>query len=338
MSNKSRSRPTPNKSKASGISRRQLLAYGAMTASATYVGGYAVTRVFDARLGPWIDEKYALFESAVSPDSFTRNLDDLTTERARLIRDLFSDRGEKIKIQAGKDHFNYPGQFHPDDQLAMDTLCSYAFALSGSHELITGAPDCLPEDSIVLTGSPVSNYWTRQFLEYVFVDPSNRQLGLRRVEQPRLSLPFSYALDANTLLAHGVRDVLPVESSRPRPNWAILTPFGLLEPGGIGHARDFLLVSRLPNLLGRERKKYDDFKNTVTVFAGAHGLGTASVKILLNDLDMLRVLKEKTRELEFWQALIPIEAITMEYHPYRRNITQSAASFYASVLVDRVGV
>ncbi|MGB9116561.1 hypothetical protein [Bradyrhizobium sp.] len=90
----------------------------------------------------------------------------LAPEILRAAKTLFGDRGEMLKIVGGRDHYQYPKTMHPDDKWACELVGQYAEQLAEQHEVDPEPASLSSAGSFVCTGSPVSNAWTRAFLEY----------------------------------------------------------------------------------------------------------------------------------------------------------------------------
>lgn len=260
-------------------------------------------------------------------------------ERLSLISRLFSDRAPIVKLVGGTAHYRYPGRMHPDDLLAARVLQSYARAISLDCESLgTGSWDTTADfwlnGSFVCTGSPVSNLKTRQVLQYRYVDEQKPELGLKRVDSPDFELPYEFILDQKTISAIGRNKHHQAEPGLRVLNWSIRGPDGMpLTP--LDDEEDLLLISRLPNMAERE-ERFRKYKNTVTIFSGTHGVGTAAIELLLADVKILDEMASKTRDCEFWQVLVRVNGMMRGFHRISHTERPIPTSLDPKIEVSRV--
>ena len=218
---------------------------------------------------------------------------------------------------------------HPDDRWASDVLLSTARKMALNTE-VDADTRLNGEQSYVCLGSPVSNALSRAFLEYTYIDPQKPQLGLRRSDSPLFKLPFEFELDQTRIRQLGKQEYHTSDRFRAVPNWSIKTAGGgYYIPETNSDDTDFLLITRLPNFL--ERAKFGDFKNTVTLFCGTHGTGTAALQLLFDREDLLREISERAENYECWQALLTINATKLGIHPVTGTERRIATSLATSV-------
>jgi hypothetical protein len=248
------------------------------------------------------------------------------SDKTNAVKSLFSGRGEILKIAGGRAHYRFPNEMHPDDQWACELVVGYAQRLAERHQFDSEAKIPSWEGSFVCAGSPVSNAFTRTFFEYVYIDETRPALGLRRLESPALNLPFQFELRTNVL--GGLMTSLPHAGTEPeklRRNWSIRHQNGHLFIPNVRDKLDFLLISRIPNWI-EQRVPHSDFKNNVTIIGGTHGVGTSSLGLLLDDLDLLKKILLKTSQYEYWQVLLTVDKMELGVHPHsnaRRHIAKS---------------
>lgn len=259
----------------------------------------------------WIVDQWKTF---ADPDRYVFNkMDTLEAEKLRLVRDLFVDRGKVLKLAGGRAHHRYPGRIHPDDEWACRTLAKVAAQLSRHHVYDAGGSDFTSTESFMCTGSPVSNERTRVFMEYRYVNPDDPDAGLIRKDNPRLKLPFEFLLERERLIKLGTSRH-ESEAGYSNPNWS-LGGRGHLMPQTGNEPSDFLTIARIPNWLERPRPRFRDFKNSITIFGGCHGEGTAAIQLLFNNLELLKRLDRVAKEHEYWQAIVKVTEIVRRPHP-----------------------
>jgi hypothetical protein len=271
---------------------------------------------------------YAGLLTGVRPSTWERLIDFIFTETPKFeyrypdhlmaAKSLFGEQGDIVKLVGGRAHYQYPDAMHPDDQWACDTIIQYAAQLAEKHQFESNVPDPSPYGSFVCTGSPVSNGWTRAFLEYRYVDQDRPELGLQRTENPRLKLPFEFELRHETIRRAAREPLHRTETNRSVLNWSVRTRSGhILVPNTKDRESDFLLITRLPNW--KESGALKNFTNTVTVFGGTHGVGTSAVRLVLSDFNLLKRILLKTQRYEYWQVLLTVNAMESGAHPYSKN-------------------
>lgn len=255
----------------------------------------------------WMPNEVPTFQERFSPNAL------------KAVKTLFGDRGDIVKLVGGRAHYQYPNEMHPDDKWACDTIGKYAEQLAEKYQYDPNYGDIASSGSFVCTGSPVSNAWSRLFLEYNYINRGNPAQGLTRIEKPRIDLPFAFELSQETIRHVAKQARHQTEIGRSVSNWSIRTRSGhVLSPDTKNRTSDFLLVTRIPNWR-EERSPHSDFKNTITIFGGTHGVGTAAVRLLLQDSKLLTKVIMKTSETEFWQLLLTIDSMDSDAHPHSKG-------------------
>jgi len=253
------------------------------------------------------------------------------SERLKAAKTLFGDRGEMLKIVGGRAHYQYPKAMHPDDKWACEVIGQYAEQLAEQHEVDPEAAKLSSSGSFVCTGSPVSNAWTRAFLEYTYIDQSKPAHGLNRLPHPVLNLPFEFELRPEVIRHSAKSKLHGPEVGRQEWNWSIRDRSGhLFVPNTSDRVSDLLLISRIPNWI-ESRSPHKEFRNSITIFGGTHGVGTSSLRLLLHDHDLLRNLLLKTSPYEYWQALFTIDGMEFGVHPHskaKRLIATSISPYF----------
>lgn len=232
---------------------------------------------------------------------------------------LFGTRSQEVKLHSGMSHYKYKnGKQHPDDKWASDTIFAHAAAIASQVEYTPHAIPGSVEGGFICTGSPVSNFWSRKFLEYEYIDPQKPELGLRRIENPKFRLPFEYELDAMVISAATKEREHVSQYGKPGPNWSIHVLGEFVHPSILSSSKDFLVISRLPNHLEEPNGQENSQSNVVTIFGGAHGPGTSAIRFVLQNETILKTLEEKSSKYEYWQALITIDEVNHAgWHPTR---------------------
>jgi hypothetical protein len=227
---------------------------------------------------------------------------------------------------------------HPDDKWACESIIQYAEQLAEVHRYDPKAAEFSPFGSFVCTGSPVSNAWSRAFLEYSYINQANPALGLRRSENPTLILPFAFELSREVIRGAAKQIRHKAQSGRSVLNWSIRTRSGhFLCPNTQNMDSDFLLISRIPNWK-EPRSHYKDFKNSVTIFAGTHGVGTSAVRLLFSNIDLLKSVLLKNSRYEYWQVLLTINKMESAAHPHSKNKRLIAKSINLNFECEPVNV
>ena len=147
---------------------------------------------------------------------------------------------------------------------------------------------------------------------------------MRRSSSPHLCLQFEFELDA-----------VKVGHKAKRQDWSIRHGRTIFKTD---RDQDHLLVSRLPNWKQTKRKPFMDFENTVTIFSGAHGVGTASVHLLLDHLEVLKRLEAFAATCEFWQALITVTSTKTDAHPIIGSSRMIGLAISNNIICERVRV
>lgn len=101
---------------------------------------------------------------------------------------------------------------------------------------------------------------------------------------------------------------LPDEQWCFRSKEQVLRPIfnsNLVDPGtgkaGV-YDQDYLMILKIPTIFKREREGVD------FVIGGCHGCGTGGIGLVLEDVNILRQIKEKIGSNQFFQAIIKVNA------------------------------
>jgi hypothetical protein len=235
------------------------------------------------------------------------------------VKTLFSDRADVLKLIGGRAHYQYGHAMHPDDRWACGTINDYANQLAAHRIIDPDLSDSSVEGSFVCMGSPVSNLRTRQFLEYEYIDIRRPELGLRRLPNPRLKLPFAFLLERKEINRTAKQATYKSEAARSVPNWSILTSGGHIISPNVQAECDLLLISRIPNWIEKEQGRHQNFGNTVTIFSGTHGVGTAAIRLVLSNRPLLERVLLAAANFEYWQVLMTVNAMSSEMHPVSKT-------------------
>jgi hypothetical protein len=227
-----------------------------------------------------------------------------------MISRVMTDRGKVLRSVSGRSHYLYNNTYCPDDELAKDIVREVGKQMAVDiHEVETARRIFFPGSNVFI-GGPVSNKATALLLQYYPNDPTNLKAGMRRGGFPTIRLPYELQIDPE----------VPPDPETGAVSW-------LLRKADIGGCRkeifkpkkdryDYLMVARVPNIL--ERRRNGEFKNTVLLFGGTHGVGTAAVKLLFREEDILADLLKKTRGSEFWQAIFKVGIVKEGLHELNR--------------------
>jgi hypothetical protein len=244
-------------------------------------------------------------------------------QNVELIKRIIGVRSNRtVKLAGGRDHYLHPGQMHHDCNWASHSFIKVLQTLGQDFER-DPAGDFNLSGSFVCCGSPTANLRTAAFMEYEWVDPRNAELGFRRKHKSLLKLPIQYELNTKLLAERGLLGKTTVDR-KATPEWAI-TLNGTLKKTIAGE-KDFLLISRLPNLFEAQMSPTSETENIVTIFGGCHGSGTGALRLLLNNRDLLRKLDALTDQHPYWQALIEISEIESRIHPVKKDMRYQATS------------
>jgi hypothetical protein len=97
------------------------------------------------------------------------------------------------------------------------------------------------------------------------------------------------------------------------------------------------LITRLPNIF-EKNVAFSDFKNTVTILSGTHGVGTAATRLLFDREDLLSEINRRAKQYEFWQALITINGMRQKMHPVSKTLRQVAISLATNIEFEPVRI
>lgn len=214
---------------------------------------WAIAGVVGARADAIVVNFWDKFKSAAST-VFSAEPPRVTEQLASNIRTVFGADAEQLKIVGGRAHYQYPGTMHPDDRWACRTILDYASAVSRASESAEMPLESGASGNYACAGSPVSNAWTRLFLEYRYIDAAKPSLGLIRNDHPRIKLPFEFALDKRTIRRVAKHSIY--EPERRETNWSIKTIGDhYFIPSITDLENDLLLITQMPNWLDLETNK-----------------------------------------------------------------------------------
>jgi hypothetical protein len=232
------------------------------------------------------------------------------------VRTLFGENVDGLKIVGGHSHHAYRGKMHPDDQWACSNILDYARVAADASELKLPQPEKDCSGSYICVGSPVSNSWSRVFLEYDYIDARRPKLGFYRNERCRIKLPFQFALSQERINRIATHRIHEAERGRTETNWSIVGPGNhYLVPNTCELETDFLLITQIPNWIDLETSRTRK-PGTITLFAGTHGVGTAALRHLFSDLSLLKKLLLRSAGANYWQALFVVRGMTRSNHPF----------------------
>ncbi|HZQ14424.1 MAG TPA: hypothetical protein VFB31_16595 [Pseudolabrys sp.] len=259
------------------------------------------------------------------------------TDRSKLLKILFGGDRKFTKFRGGYAHPQYPGRCHPDDRLAIESVvdCARGLCSEESDDLAAlGFPD---EGSFVCTGSPVSNDIIRHFLQYQYKDDAKPALGLTRVQNPIVKLPFEFVFDPVEIkrVAKGHAHHSP-DGKMITTNWTIKASDGYHVPNTENGSRDYLLITRIPNW--QETSRYGTTENVLTMIGGTHGVGTNSVRILLQDELLLTQINVINEKYQYWQALMEVNSMERARHPFSDTPRLMALSLSKKIQFDEVKI
>lgn len=211
-------------------------------------------------------------------------------------------------------HPRYRGDFHPDDEFVADVFDELVRDVV--EDRVKYNTDEIPqtlEGISLISGSPVSNATSRYLFEFDYVDPSDKMAGLTRSSSPIFETDFEFLLEKDALSKLGISDRIGTRGITG--NWSIVNKkTGDIFASTIQNGRltsDYLLVTRLPNVFDKQSYEKNE---ALYVLAGAHGVGTKAVDLLLRDEPLLRKLDQRVGGTMYWQALFQIDGVDHYHH------------------------
>jgi hypothetical protein len=138
------------------------------------------------------------------------------------IKGVFGSIDVRSMFIPGQSHPSprYP-HFHPDDAYVADRFDELVTDVA--EQRVVYDSDQLPKNptgTIVASGSPVSNKFSRQLLQYDFVDPADGMRGLIRSQDPVFDVDYEFILSREALDQLGLSDT--VGRSGRTGNWSII--------------------------------------------------------------------------------------------------------------------
>lgn len=208
---------------------------------------------------------------------------------AKRLLGLVEPSGEAYRSDAVHPLYT-PGELHPDNEAALLAASCDLFAQETVHRdtLQVDATD----NSLLLFGSPTSEGLSRDVFGYSEIPGQD---GLALGGRP---LEFQYAWNLDPALAEEgeVKRCVPGKGVVARPPWQIShfrsNGSSSLRPQTDSEgliAKDYLLVTRMPNFLSRKAQNEGRF---LVSFGGAHGTGTRAVSLLFRDRRLMRQVLE----------------------------------------------
>jgi hypothetical protein len=203
------------------------------------------------------------------------------------------------------------GSIHPDNADALVTLSAPSILKAGSTGTLEIAEEVRGriDSDLVLVGSPSSEGCGRLVLGYSEQHGDTDSLSF---ENPVLDLPYFWMLDKGSIDPKSQAGrFVPGKGLVRRDNWRIERRVGdkrLFVPGTDRDdydllLNDFLLVTRIRNYLSPGAL---DSGKMITIIGGAHGVGTKSISLLLNDREALAELANKVSEHQPYQAIFSV--------------------------------
>ncbi|MDQ7904113.1 hypothetical protein RB614_06195 [Phytohabitans sp. ZYX-F-186] len=215
------------------------------------------------------------------------------------------------------------GEPHPDDLAAFVTMAGYDIARAHDAGVLAmlDRVEVSLDDGLVLIGSPEAEAVTRLAFGYTRKAGAG---GMRFVSTP-VKLPYRWEED-RTLVSAQYERFVPGAGRARRPNWPIIDEtsgsarpiFPVVSNSGLLHT-DLLLITKVPNFL--TPVAYESGRSLVSV-AGAHGPGTRSVELLLNDRRLLGQIREGIPEgAQAFQVLL--DATDIRHDPRSGSIAKT---------------
>ena len=228
------------------------------------------------------------------------------------IKGVFGPIDARASFIPGQSHPKYQG-FHPDDEYVADIFDD--LVKDAVENRVVYDTERIPQNlrgTALVSGSPVSNALSRYVLQFDYIDTTDRNEGLLRAEDPVFETEYEFILAKNALNEMGISE--PIGKSGTTGNWSIVNrrtgDLYAAESRGGRLLSDFLLVTCLPNIFDRE--SYENGEG-VFLLAGAHGVGTKAVDLLLRDSSLLFKLRETVGKSMYWQALFQVDGVD-HYH------------------------
>jgi hypothetical protein len=311
-------------------------AAGAVSMTVNSLFGTTVDILFRSKIQAGWDAVTRVFSVYQPNEPLLAGMDRFDAQHVDLIKSLIGFApGRVIKASGGHDHYLYRGAMHPDNEVALNALMRVFHEMSQKIETDVNG-DFGADGSFVCLGSPISNLRSAAFLGYRRIDPAKPELGLERVDDARIRLPISFEMNAEKLRKYGLVGKRGSVHNDPTPEWAIRIGDGDdLLTTEVGK-KDYLLVSRLPNLLEHSGTYLAESENVVTIFAGCHGAATGAVRRLFENGDLLGRLNDLSSRSKYWQALLKVDGFEPRLHPITKKTRFEALAFEPKIVVDGV--
>lgn len=163
------------------------------------------------------------------------------------------------------------------------------------------------DSDILVVGSPVSDPVAKLNLEY----EGTSKADLKRITAPMIDLPITYTIRLNESIKSNltIKRYLAGEEVNSG-NSSIEVDGRIIEPPQTNFdgwlKTDYLLITRMPNILS---KKAFVNGSEVMIVGGVHGVGTESVKLLLESENLLNSISRQIGNAHYYQILLPITDI-----------------------------
>ncbi|MEY9470886.1 hypothetical protein ABH992_003285 [Bradyrhizobium yuanmingense] len=224
------------------------------------------------------------------------------------VSELFGVQNE-VRFIPGFAHHKFLGRLHPADIRTLMPIAKEYFGENQVHKIGTTSELIMSTNvdaSLFCAGGPVSNQVSRMVLQYLPIDPSHPELGLRRIREPIFRTRYELACSAATLPLDARQRHSGV--AHEVPDWRILDVSSgqelMRKPGIVDH----LLITVLPQVLDGRGYEHG---HKIVLLAGGHGVGTlASVK-LIRDVLAVDKLRRLTGGLSYWEALVPVVGMSV---------------------------
>lgn len=243
-------------------------------------------------------------------------------ERAELIQEIFlggrvGDSGQRLLFHPSTDWRPAPGQRaaprasegYPHDLRALQGLACYLPEDPHWTEDLVFKEEVAPRDKLVCAGSPKANLVVRHVLpSFVLSEDGAQQQYATLLPPEGLSYFFgedhvSPRVEVISMMRGGTKSL---KTRKMIWTWKRPGDLDCWQPRGYREGeelrKDFLLVSRLP---------VSQIGGDVLVFAGAHGAGTDSTRLLLENLHIreLRKLADRVGGQAYFQFVLEVTQV-----------------------------
>ncbi|NOU46928.1 MAG: helix-turn-helix domain-containing protein [Bacteroidales bacterium] len=259
-------------------------------------------------------------------------------ERNELVNSIFGGLNS-ISWSAGLDHLVESYNLNNFEK-ASNILASISFGTALNFQVpnwidFTTKTDNLPtnvflDGDIIAIGSPTSDEVALKVFDF-----SGERYSLIKNKNSIIELPINFILNKEAIdypNSFGKRFVAGVE--KKMPNWPITIEGELLFPKTTNEGwlmTDYLLITRVPNILS---KRSIVLGREIISIAGTHGVGTEAIGLVLNDLNLLKILNKNITS-RYFQILIPVLSIE---HFEDRNTLKSEGKRLGEPIIREVKI